>query len=129
MNVAVFDPADRSLSYASAGHPPPFLRRAATGEIHRLATGHGPVLGPVPDVSYAQGYVTVEPGDIVVMYTDGLIERRGQDIEAGMMRAQSLIAQWSDDVSLPGACRALTEAMAPAPRNDDVCVVALRFGV
>jgi len=38
-----------------------------------------------------------------------------------MMRAQSLIAQWADDVSLPGACRALTETMAPAPRNDDVC--------
>ena len=129
MNVAVFDPADRSLSYASAGHPPPFLRRAATGEIHRLANGHGPVLGPVPDVSYAQGYVKVEPGDVVVMYTDGLIERRGQDIETGIMRAQSLIAQWSDDVSLPGACRALTQTMAPAPRNDDVCVVAVRFAV
>ncbi len=98
------------------------------GEITRLATGHGPVLGPVADVSYAQGYVKVEPGDIVVMYTDGLIERRGQDIETGMKRAQSLIAQWPDDVSLPGACRALTQAMAPAPRNDDVCVVALRFG-
>ena len=129
MNVALFNPVDRSLSYASAGHPPPFLRRTATGEIHRLATGHGPVLGPVADVSYAQGYVRVEPGDVVVMYTDGLIERRGQDIETGMMRAQSLIAQWSDDVSLPAACRALTEAIAPAQRNDDVCVIALRFGV
>ena len=64
-----------------------------------------------------------------MMYTDGLIERRGQDIEAGMMRAQSLIAQWSDDVSLPGACEALTQTMAPAPRNDDVCVVAVRFAV
>ncbi len=93
MNVAVFDPAHRSLSYASAGHPPPLLRRAATGEIHRLATGHGPVLGPLADVSYAQGYVKVEPGDILVMYTDGLIERRGQDIETGMTRAQFLIAQ------------------------------------
>jgi integral membrane sensor domain MASE1 len=129
MSVAVFDPSDRSLSYASAGHPPPILRRAATGEIHRLSTGHGPVLGPVPDVSYAQGYVTVEPDDVVVMYTDGLIERRGRDIETGMMRAQSLIAQWSDDVSLPAACRDLTQTMAPAPRNDDVCVLALRFGV
>lgn len=129
MNVAVFDPGDRSLSYASAGHPPPFLRRAATGEMHRLATGHGPVLGPVPDVSYAQGYMTVERGDVVVMYTDGLIERRGQDIETGMKRAQSLIEQWSDDASLPAACRNLTQTMAPAPRNDDVCVIALRFGV
>ncbi|MFN8033287.1 MAG: SpoIIE family protein phosphatase [Mycobacterium sp.] len=127
MSVAVFDPRDRSVSYASAGHPPPFLRRAATGEITRLATGHGPVLGPVEDVSYAQGYVKVQPGDIVVMYTDGLIERRGQDIETGMLRAQRLIAQWPDDVSLDQACRELSQTLTPAPRNDDVCVVALRF--
>ena len=80
-------------------------------------------------MSYAQGYVKVEPGDVVVMYTDGLIERRGQDIETGISRAQSLIAHWSDDVSLTGACRALTQTLAPAPRNDDVCVVAVRFGV
>ena len=128
MNVAVFNPQDRSMSYASAGHPPPFLRRAATGDITQLTSGQGPVLGPVEEVSYAQGYVKVEPGDIVVMYTDGLIERRGQDIEAGMTRAQRLVAQWPADVALAQACRALSQTMAPAPRNDDVCVLALRFG-
>lgn len=129
MNVALFDPADRSVSYASAGHPPPFLLRAGTGEITRLTTGHGPVLGPVDHVSYAQGHLKVAPGDIVVMYTDGLIERRGQDIETGMRRAAQLISQWPSGVPLDLACRALCQTLAPPPRNDDICVLVLRFGV
>ncbi len=128
MSVAIFDPKDRSLSYASAGHPPPLLRSAATGTVTRLTTGHGPVLGPVEAISYAQGYTRLADGDIVVMYTDGLIERRGQDIETGLRWAQQLISEWSDDEPLTQACQRLSQTLAPAPRNDDVCVVAVRFG-
>lgn len=128
MCVAIFNPVDRSLSYASAGHPPPLLRRAGTGEVSRLATGHGPVLGPIDDISYAQGYTRLADGDVVVMYTDGLIERRGQDIETGLRWAQQLISQWPDDEPLTAACQRLSQTLAPAPRNDDVCVVAVRFG-
>ncbi|WP_328353373.1 SpoIIE family protein phosphatase [Mycobacterium sp. NBC_00419] len=129
MSVAIFDPSDSSLSYASAGHPPPLLRRADTGEVVRLATGHGPVLGPVDDVSYAQGYTTLADGDVVVLYTDGLIERRGQDIETGIQWAQRLIRDWAADEPLSAACQRLSQTMAPAPRNDDVCVVAVRFSL
>ncbi|EHB59327.1 protein serine/threonine phosphatase with GAF(s) sensor(s) [Mycolicibacterium rhodesiae JS60] len=128
MGVAVLDPASATLSYASAGHPPPLLRRAATGTVMRLAGAHGPVLGPVERASYSEGHVQVCEGDILVMYTDGLIERRGQDIESGMARVQDLVAEWSGDESLPQACRELTHTLAPPPRDDDVCVVAVRFG-
>lgn len=128
MGVAVLDPASATLSYASAGHPPPLLRRAATGTVMRLAGAHGPVLGPVERASYSEGHVQVCEGDILVMYTDGLIERRGQDIESGMARVQDLVAEWSGDEFLPQACRELTHTLAPPPRDDDVCVVAVRFG-
>ena len=57
-----------------------------------------------------------------------IVERRDQDLELGIVRAEGLIARWPDDVSLGEACHALTQAMAPPPRSDDVCVVALRFG-
>lgn len=70
----------------------------------------------------------MDAGDIVVMYTDGLVERRDQDLEVGMARAAALIANWPDDVSLGVACHALTQTMAPPPRSDDVCVLAVRFG-
>lgn len=126
--MAVLDPATATLSYASAGHPPPVLRRAGTGTVIRLAGAHGPVLGPVERASYSAGRVEIGEGDILVMYTDGLIERRGQDIESGMARVQQLVAQWSGDESLPAACRQLTQTLAPPPRDDDVCMVAVRFG-
>lgn len=127
MGVAVLDPAAGTLAYASAGHPPPLLRRSADGEVTRLSGAHGPVLGPLEDAFYTQGHIGIGDGDIVVMYTDGLIERRGQDIETGLARAQDLLAQWSGNESLPLACRQLTQTLAPTPRNDDVCVVAVRF--
>lgn len=129
MGVAVLDPACAILAYASAGHPPPLLRQAATGETVRLADAHGPVLGPVERASYSEGRVKVGAGDVLVMYTDGLIERRGQDIESGMVRVQNLVRQWTDDESLPSACRRLTQNLVSPPRNDDVCVVAARFGI
>ncbi len=88
MAVAVFDPDSATLTYGSAGHPPPLLRRAATGEVIRLSEAGGPVLGPLDDVSYIEGCLRIEPGDILVLYTDGLVERRGMDLEAGIARAQ-----------------------------------------
>ena len=45
-----------------------------------------------------------------------------------MARVQQLVAQWSGDEVLPPACRQLTQTLAPPPRDDDVCVVAVRFG-
>ncbi|WP_082135955.1 SpoIIE family protein phosphatase [Mycobacterium sp. EPa45] len=125
--VAEFDPATGSLSYGSAGHPPAFLRRAGSGRVLRLTEATGPVLGPVHDAVYTSGEVTVEPGDILVMYTDGLVERRGYDIEDGMSKAQSIIAGWHADTSLTDECRLLTSTLSPPPRSDDVCVLAVRF--
>ena len=58
--------------YVNAGHPPPFLLTAA-GEARFLEEG-GAVLGPVGDATYERGFVRLAPGDMIVMYTDGLIE-------------------------------------------------------
>ncbi|WP_431239434.1 SpoIIE family protein phosphatase [Mycolicibacterium aichiense] len=129
MAVALLDSSSSTLCYASAGHPPLLLRRASTGTVIRLAGAHGPVLGPIERASYSEGNVEVGEGDLLVMYTDGLIERRGQDIESGMVRVERIVADWRGDEPLPSACRELTQTLAPPPRNDDVCAVAIRFGV
>jgi sigma-B regulation protein RsbU (phosphoserine phosphatase) len=74
--ACVFLDADRPVvRYALAGHPPPLLRKAATGEIVELAEG-GLVLGLFPDASYPMGEVVFDPGDRVVLYTDGVTEAR-----------------------------------------------------
>ena len=127
MVVAIYAPDERSLRYCSAGHPPPLLRCSATGEVRRLADAHGPVLGPLPGAVYTDETVAIESGDILVMYTDGLVERRGADIEAGICSAERIIAGWSPDVGIGTYCSILQDRLAPRPRADDVCVIAVRF--
>ena len=127
MAVAILDPAEGTLSYGLAGHPPPFLRFAADGEVIRLDEAHGPVLGPVQDATYSAARIRIAPGDILVMYTDGLVERHGMDIETGLARAQKMIAGWDRRTKLSEYCEALQETLAPRPRSDDVCIIAVRF--
>jgi serine phosphatase RsbU (regulator of sigma subunit) len=61
--------------YVNAGHPPPF-HLAADGAISQMEAG-GPVLGPLSEASYERGFVIMKPGDMMVFYTDGIIEARG----------------------------------------------------
>ncbi|RDH80183.1 GAF domain-containing protein [Mycolicibacterium moriokaense] len=126
MAVAVFDPQSGALSYGVAGHPPPLLRRSSDGRVVRLVDGHGPVLGPIRDASYTQGHVQLEPGDTLVLYTDGLVEGPRRDIETGISKAQRLIEGWGSHSPLAAGCRQLTETLALTPRIDDVCVVIVR---
>lgn len=126
MAVAMFDPGDGVLNYCAAGHPPPFLRRAATGKVIRLSDAHGPVLGPVEHASYSKGTVQIGPGDILVMYTDGLVERDGMDLETGLARAERIIADWAVDAPID-YCAELEDHLAPRPRADDVCILVVRF--
>ncbi len=127
MAVAVFDPAEAVLTYCVAGHPPPFLRRAATGDVLRLGDARGPVLGPMHTATYTEGKIDIAPGDILVMYTDGLVERHGIDIEKGMALAEQIIAGWDGETVLMDSCDRLQDHLAPRPRADDVCIIAVRF--
>ncbi len=60
------------LIYCNAGHNPPFLLKA-NGQVEFLRNG-GPVLGPTPDATYTRGFAQLRPGDLLCMYTDGIIE-------------------------------------------------------
>ncbi|MDE3179743.1 MAG: SpoIIE family protein phosphatase, partial [Acidobacteriota bacterium] len=68
---AIYDAARCTLEYANAGHPPPFLFHRKG--VSRLDAG-GTVLGIFPRVDYQQDVVQLEPGDVVIAYTDGLVE-------------------------------------------------------
>ena len=127
MAVAIFDPKDGSLSYSTAGHPPPMLRRLATGAVIRLSDADGPVLGSAQQAGYREARVSIAPGDILVMYTDGLVGRDGTDIETGLASAERIIADWNPDTSVSTHCTLLQERLAPQPRTDDVCILAIRF--
>ncbi len=67
----VFTPNGRELTYCSAGHEPPLLVR--DGEITRLETG-GMLIGTIPDAKYEQGKVELRPNDLLLFYTDGVVD-------------------------------------------------------
>lgn len=124
--VAIFDPHDSTLSYSSAGHLPAMLRRATTGEVIRLSDASGQMLGPFDDAIYGQATVSIWPGDVLVMYTDGLVEHYDEDLNAGIDHLEQVVAAWP-----PGAlldCEALARDVAPEPHDDDLCVLVVRFG-
>ncbi|MDQ4024274.1 MAG: ATP-binding protein, partial [Actinomycetota bacterium] len=81
------------LDYANAGHVPPIVYRHKTGEVEWLGEG-GLVLGIEEDARYKSGHVELDPGDMLVMYTDGVTEapRLGQPFGQG--RFMDLIKDW-----------------------------------
>ena len=120
---AVYDPATGEVAWVSAGHLPP-LHVPAAGEPVLLPTPGDPPLGVVAGAEYSCERVVLQPGDRLVLYTDGLIERRGEHLDDGLARLRALVP---DDGDAATTCRRLLEALGVATdRPDDVCVVALR---
>ncbi len=123
--MAVFDHAAGLLTYSSAGHPPAFLRKAQTGRVHRLDDANGPLLGPLRTAAYEDGVISVDSGDVLVMYTDGLVEGPSLTVTTGISRAQHLISQWPAEALLD--CEAVARSLVPPPRSDDICALVIRF--
>ncbi len=121
--------------YVNAGHPPPFHLSAA-GEARFLEEG-GAVLGPVADATYERGFVRMRPGDLLVFYTDGMIEALPEGAEEGDVAAEygveRLIALARSLRALPAkeigeALLADVEAYCgDAPPQDDRTVLVVRF--
>jgi sigma-B regulation protein RsbU (phosphoserine phosphatase) len=81
---------DGILIYSNAGHNPPFLARM-NGSFEELRNG-GAVLGPTPDATYNRGYAKLETGDILCLYTDGIVEAHDdRDEEFGLLRLKELV--------------------------------------
>ena len=77
------------LIYTNAGHNPPFILK---GDKFELLTNGGPVLGPTPDATYTRGFVKLDPGDLLCLYSDGVVEARNPDEEEfGLDRLQQTV--------------------------------------
>src|SRR5262249_28965495 len=86
--LARLDPVTGKLEYSSGGHPPALLLRAG-GQLELLSDG-GPVLGAVPTASFATGRVDLLAGDVLLVYSDGIVEARNNtDEEFGLARLEA----------------------------------------
>lgn len=124
--LGIVDPMTRRFQWSAAGHPPPLLLRG--GSARFLEGGGGALLGLSAGAHTGGAEATLEEGDVLVLYTDGLIERRGESISAGLARlARS--AERLPATSTKELCNGLLEALLPSgvARDDDVAILVARL--
>jgi PAS domain S-box-containing protein len=121
----LLDPVTGVFEYASAGHPPMLLVSPA-GETRWLDGAGSPPLGGDEHVTRPEASIVLEPGSLLVLYSDGLIERRGELIEHGLERLARAGAQLVDAATTT-VCERLVMALGAMSAHDDVAVLAVRF--
>ncbi|MFD3573207.1 PP2C family protein-serine/threonine phosphatase [Streptomyces sp. NPDC058644] len=131
--IARFHPERDLLRWTCAGHPRPVLVRA--GEVTQLPEpegGPGPPLGVLPGTGYTAAAVSLEIGDIVLLYTDGLTERRDRDPDEDTRRFLTAAGSASpNSLPAPGTtaddyARRLAAHLDGSHRTDDATLLALR---
>lgn len=120
---AIIDTATHRMNLAVAGHLPPVL--AVPGEETRFASVHvGPPIGfDLGTAGRRSVSVDVPPGTLIVLYTDGLVERREQDLDVGLERLRQAVGPMDPEA----ACvRVMATMVGDQPATDDIALVAIR---
>ncbi len=116
------------VRWSNAGHPPPVVVDV-DGSVRTL-DGEDPdlILGLDPSTGRAEHVLTVRRGATLLLYTDGLVERRGEDLETGLARLCSELERLSTATpDLDRLCDRLLARMVPSRREDDIALVAVRL--
>lgn len=125
MAVVLFDTQAGTLRYASAGHPPAFLWH--DGEVRPLSAT-GPLIALMTDADYYSREIPLDPGDLVLLYTDGLAEARNGEQLFGEERIAMHLRR-DPGIEPQVLCKSLMEAaedFAAAPLGDDTAILAIR---
>ncbi len=126
-----YNPKTRVLRWARAGHLPPVLLSAGTAR--ELPLPGGVLLGMDPDARYEEAIQPLEPGDTLLLFTDGLIERRGESIEDVLGKFVATVAAShpgaGPDGGEPDAAAHADRVLASAASDtgDDACLVVIRL--
>ena len=114
-----FDPPTRVLTWAQAGHPPPVLVR--NGKAETLSQPVGVLLGAGRS-GYEAASLALQPADLLLLYSDGLIERRTRSLEEGLAALTAAAAGITDP---EGMISAVLDTLGSTDTEDDTCLVAL----
>jgi anti-sigma regulatory factor (Ser/Thr protein kinase) len=118
----VVDPAEKTLDIVSAGHPPALVIEPS-GAANYLWPKVGIPLGAATTAVYAVETFPLPTGSTVLAYTDGLVERRDEVIDAGLERLR-VLAAGADDVE--ALCAVIVETLVPEAHGDDIAFIAVR---
>ncbi len=121
----VVDTRTRRVRYVVAGHPPPLVR-GRDGATRFLDEGRSLPIGVDSSVPVEEGLAELDEGDVILLYTDGLVERRGTSLDDGLGRLASVASESDGDADELVDC--VIEALIGGnDRADDVAVLALRL--
>ncbi|MFI1945662.1 SpoIIE family protein phosphatase [Streptomyces virginiae] len=118
----LLDPASGSVMAARAGHPQPLLRHP-DGRTEVLDLAGGVVLGIDPEASYPVTELRLTTGSILALYTDGLVEKPGLDIDVGVERLRTALEAARPSPLTETADRLINEAGNTADRPDDIALL------
>jgi sigma-B regulation protein RsbU (phosphoserine phosphatase) len=128
--LGILDVTTGELSYCNAGHNPPYLRRAS-GEVVRLAIRHGPVVGAVDGLVYGEDAESLQSGDFLFVYTDGVTEAMDPAgalyEEDRLVRVLEARAYGSVEELVAASTEDVWKFQAEAEQADDVTVLAVQF--
>jgi PAS domain S-box-containing protein len=123
MLYVIVDPAANAVRWVNAGHPAPLL--VVDGEPRFLEGGGSVPLGVLPFPTYEEVSARMDPGSTLVLYTDGLVERPGENIDDGMAELAARVREAPEDPD--GLCDHLLATLVPAGgATDDVALLTLR---
>jgi anti-sigma regulatory factor (Ser/Thr protein kinase) len=122
----VLEPDTGDLVYSSAGHPPPIVAQPG-GETRLLDEGRSPALGVRPTIDRHEARWHLRPRATLLLYTDGLVERRRVSLDVGIAQAGEVLAAGRPDAIRDVADRLMTR-MAPAGGyEDDIALLLYRY--
>ena len=122
---AIFDTVDGTCEVASAGHLPPLLVRP-DGSSEFLDVSPAPPLG-VGSSPIGSRTLQIEDGSLLVMYTDGLVEKRTEDIDQGLAGLQNLFGPDSASAPLDDLCRLALAGVYDDHQRDDIAILMARL--
>ena len=123
--LIVVDIDAESLTYATAGHPPPVVQ-LPNGEVRRLDDANGPMIGLTSTLSIAKA-MPFPAGSRLVMFTDGLVERRDRPFDIGVDQVVELLSNLPSELTMSDITDAVLDTLlAGTAPTDDIAVVAVR---
>lgn len=126
VSYAILEPDTGLITYASAGHPP-MLVLGPSGEVYWLDEATSRPLYGDPASDRPEASIVIEPGSLLIGYTDGLIENVDRDVGEGLKRLEARTREFGDR-PVGELCDRLFDAMGgDDTRRDDVVVVAIRY--
>ena len=128
--LGIINHPQQLFSYTNAGHNPPLLKKAS-GEVVKLDEKHGPMVGPFKGIQYKEGKLELEPGDSLLLFTDGVSE--AMDVNSQQFTEQKIAdllagtAVRSLDKLVDNLVSSIAKFVGDVEQADDITIVALRI--